>query len=76
MFKLFPQKLLTSTGFTYVSNIQSPEACAIRCLGSTECLSFDYSNNSKVCYLNKKHYSNGTFSSFTTAYDHYSSNEN
>ncbi|RNA21589.1 antigen B membrane, partial [Brachionus plicatilis] len=74
LFKLFPQKLLTSTGFTYASNIPSAEACALRCLGSTECLSFDYNNNTKGCYLNKKHYSNGTFSGFTSSYDHYSRN--
>ncbi|CAF0710186.1 unnamed protein product [Brachionus calyciflorus] len=74
LFTLFPKKLLTSTGFTLASNISSPLACALRCLQSTKCLSFDYNNNTKSCYLNEKHYSNGTFSTFTTAYDHYSRN--
>jgi hypothetical protein len=51
MFRKFPSKLLTSTGFTPLYDVKTVEQCARFCLyNRTDCKSFDYSNSSKSLF--------------------------
>ena len=73
-FSFVGRSLLLGTGTTYLTNVPTLETCARNCFNKfNSCLSFDYAASTKVCWLNLKHYLNGSLSQ-SSIYEHYSRN--